>query len=487
MKIYRIKLFTVLSIMLLIATSCDSYLELEPEDDLVLDEYWQTGEQVESALAGCYASMNVNNFMKRVIIWGECRGEMLVAKSGDSSEGYILMNYLTSSNSYVNWSYFYTTINYCNTLLAYADQAYDLDGTFTETELNMYKAEATCIRALVYFILVRNFGEVPLVTNATLSDQTDFYVSKSSESEVLAQIISDLNESVDYLCVTFSESDAYDKGRITQGAAYAMLADVYLWAGQYDNAISACQSVINLNKYSLVDGTEWFDELFVEGNSEEGIFELNFDTSFSALYSFYYYSTAADFQAYSDIIDLYDDADDVRADMATYDSDYYSIFKFTGVDAATGEYRSSSEFYNNWIFYRYADVLLMQAEAYILSSTQQNLDLAYDLINQVHERATGLSLDASLTQSDLKTAVLLERKKEFAYEGKRWYDLLRFARRNNFEDQNLILSLVDIKAGADDYDQIYSYYQDTASYWLPIYDDEIDLNSNLVQNPYYDN
>jgi hypothetical protein len=412
---------------------------------------------------------------------------MLVAKSGDTNEGYILKNFLTSSNSYVNWSYFYTTINDCNTLLAYADQAYELDGTFTETELNMYKAEAKCIRALVYFILVRNFGEVPLVTTATLNEETDFYVAKSSESQIITQIIADLTESVDYLSITFSESDAYDKGRITQGAANAMLADVYLWDGQYDNAISACQSVIDLNKYSLVDGTEWFDELFVNGNSVEGIFELNFDTQFTALYSFYYYSSAADFQVFGDIADLYDDANDVRADMGTYDSDYSSIFKFTGVDARTGEYRSSSEFYNNWIFYRYADVLLMQAEAYILSDTQQNFDLAYDLINQVHQRATSTNLDVSLSESDLKEAVLLERQKELAYEGKRWYDLLRFARRNNFEDQDLILELVDIKAGSDDYDEIYSYYEDTASYWLPIYEDELDLNSNLVQNSYYEN
>lgn len=487
MKKYKLKLYALISIILMSVTSCNDYLTLEPEDNLVQAEFWQNKEQVASAVAACYASINQNNFISRVIQWGELRAEMLVAKNGDSSQGNMLKNFVTSGNSLVSWSELYRTINYCNTVLAFSDKAQELDKTFTDLELNRFKAEVTTIRSLVYFILVRNFKEVPLITTATLSDQTDFYIEKSTEAEVLNQITSDLTWSVQYLADGYTTSMAYDKGRMTQGAAYAILADIYLWNNQYDKAIAACQSVTDLNKYSLVAGSDWFEKIFFEGNSQEGIFELQFNTTFSALRNFYYNETSTDFQAYGDIVNLYKDPNDVRADLGTYDSNSGAIFKFTGLDAKSGEYRSTSEFYNNWIFYRYADVLLMQAEGYIFSETQQNLDLAYDLINQVHERATGTMLESDISQESLKTALLLERQLELAYEGKRWYDLLRFARRNNFEEQVLITDLADIKAGEDDFEEIQSYYADTASYFFPIYQNEINLNPNLEQNPYYEN
>ena len=487
MKKYKFKLYAVISIMLMFATSCNDYLTLEPEDNLVQAEFWQNKEQVESAVAACYASMNQNNFISRVIQWGELRAEMLVAKNGSSSQASMLKNFVTYGNSLVSWSDFYKTINYCNTVLAFSDKAQELDKTFTNAELNEFKAEATAIRSFVYFILVRNFKEVPLITTATLSDQTDFYVEKSSEAEILDQITKDLIWSIQYLSDGSSASAAYNKGLMTQGAAYSILADIYLWNNQYDEAIDACQAVTDLNKYSLVEGSEWFEKIFFEGNSREGIFELQFNTTFSALRNFYYNETSTDFQVYGNIINLYQDPNDVRADLGTYDSETNAIFKFTGVNNKTGEYRATDEFYNNWIFYRYADVLLMQAEGYLLSETQQDLNKAYSLINQVHERATGAPSLAEISTVGLKEELLLERQMEFAYEGKRWYDLLRFARRNHFEDQYLITDLTDIKAGVDDYEEIKSYYADTSSYFLPIYQTEIELNPSLEQNPYYEN
>ena len=129
----------------------------------------------------------------------------------------------------------------------------------------------------------------------------------------------------------------------------------------------------------------------------------------------------------------------------------------------------------------------MQAEAYILSTDKKNLDLANALISQVHERAVGAPLDVVIDEATLLNVLLLERQKEFAFEGKRWNDLLRFARRNDFLDQDLIINLVDFKAGADDYEQILSYYSDSDSYFLPINQSELNLNDNLVQNPFYDN
>lgn len=490
MKRNIIKIYATISIISLSLFSCDSYLQLEPQDNLIQQEFWQNKEQVSAALAGCYASMNQSGFTDRVLKWGELRGEMLVNVRAGGNDQNMMKNYMFPSNSLVNWSDFYKTINHCNLVLTFADQAQEKDLSFSIQELERIKAEAITIRSLIYLILVKNFKEVPLVITATANSQTDFYPAKSTEAEIIAQITSDLEGAVNGLSLGFSQSNAHDKGRMTKGAALAILADIYLWNEQYDDCIDASNRLIDLGKYSLVEGSEWFNSIFFEGNSSEGIFELQFD-DLNNTYRNNFYLLNPVYMPYNGIVDLYSEfPDDVRSNFATFlngGGEGSTVFKFAGVDE-TGLYRSQDQFYNSFIFYRYADILLMQAEAYVLSTQNQDLNRAYDLINEVHERATATPLQVSATDAgQLLNAILLERQKEFAFEGKRWYDLLRFAKRNNFQDQYLILDLADVKAGADDYEQILSYYSDTESYYLPIYLNEINLNPNLTQNPYYEN
>ncbi len=485
-----IKSLIALSFVLLFNTGCEDYLQLTPKDDLVQDEFWQNKEQVGSAVAGCYASMNQSGFTDRILLWGEARAEMLVSVRAGSTTENLLKNYVISTNSLVSWSNFYKTINYCNTVLAFADQAKENDPTFTEFDLKRYKAEVTAIRSLVYFILVKNFKEVPLVIEATLSDQSDFYPAKSTEDEVLEHIIADLKKALVDLPESYTQSVKHDKGRMTKGAVNALLADIYLWANRYDECIDACQEVINSGKYTLVDGTEWFSSIFFEGNSAEGIFELQFDDLFTTLKNNFYVGNPI-LAPFGGISQIYaDDLNDIRADRASYDLIDGSVFKYAGVDAKSGLFRSATQFYNTWIFYRYADVLLMQAEAYLLSPTQQDIVKAQSLINQVHLRATGSFVEADLSQASLLDALLVERQKEFAFEAKRWYDLLRYERRIDFDDPDavsLIRTMAELKTNADNYEEIMSYYSDSASYFLPIYQDEVDLNRNLEQNPFYIN
>lgn len=485
MKQNIIKILTIIPLIAITLSSCDSYLELEPEDNLIQQEFWKNKEQVASAVAGCYASMNQSAFTDRLLLWGEARADMLSPSLVSNDKLNMMNNFILPSNSFVEWNAFYSTINYCNLVLEFADSAKENDLSFTQQELDRYKAEVLTIRSLVYFILVRNFKEVPLVLEATANSGSDFYPAKNTEEEIIAQIIADLNVAVDDLNLGFSESSAHDKGFITKGAALALLADVYLWNNEFDNCIETCNSIINLGKYNLVDGSEWFQQLFFEGNSIEGIFELQFDNINETLRNAFYIDTP-EFQANINILDLYNEyPDDARGRLATFDFNGV-VFKFAGVDES-GLYRAEDEFFNTNIFYRYADVLLMQAEAYILSSENKDLSKAYDLINQVHQRSISIPLESSLDEPSLLNALLVERQKEFAFEGKRWYDLLRLARRNNFEDQFLILDVVDAKSSVDNFEQILSYFSDPESYFLPISQNEISLNPNLVQNPYYEN
>ena len=480
----KIRLIYLLWLVVL-ATSCEDFLDLKPKDNLIKEEFWQNKEQVNTAIAACYASMNETGFMDKIIMWGELRAEMLVSVKASGEQQNMLKGFVLPTSSIVNWASFYKTINYCNGVLAFASDAQEKDPTFSEDQLKIYEGEALAIRALTYFFLVRNFKEVPLIVTATQSDQTNFYVKKEKENIVIERIIEDLKTALIAIPVSYSKSVAYDKGRMTKGAVLALLADVYLWNNQFDECIDACSAIEKLNKFQLVSGSKWFNEIFFAGNSDEGIFELQFSDLFGTLRNYFDMANLT-FKAYNGIQDLFGDVlFDARANLATFDENNNAVFKFAGKDPISGEYRSSQQFYNTWIFYRYADVLLMQAEAYLYSLSRQNLDSAYTLISNVHERATGTPLEPIISLTDLKESLLLERQKEFAFEAKRWYDLLRFARRNNFEDQSLIIDMALKKTGFDDYVEIMSYYSDTASYFLPIFQGELNINPNLEQNPFY--
>lgn len=486
MKRNIIKIYAIIPILFITLSSCDSYLQLEPQDSLIQQEFWQNKEQVSAALAGCYASMNQSGFTDKVLLWGELRGDMLVSLRAGNNQNNMIKNYMFPSNSFVDWKEFYKTINHCNLVLTFADKAQANDLSFSEQELKRIKAEAITIRSLVYSILVKNFREVPLILTATANTDTDFYPAKNTEDEIIAQITSDLEAAVNDLNLGFSQSPAHDKGKMTKGAALAILADIYLWDEQYDNCIDATNRLVNLNKYRLVDGVDWFNNIFFEGNSDEGIFELQFSDINTTLRNSFYVDNSI-YAPYSQIFLLYNEfPDDIRGNFATFDMFENTVFKYAGVDQ-TGVYRGQDQFYNTFVFYRYADVLLMQAEAYILSTDKKDLNKAYNLINQVHERAIGIPLDPIFSDGELLNALLLERQKEFAFEGKRWYDILRFAKRNNFENQYLMLDLAATKAGPDDYEQILSYFSEKESYYLPIYLNEVNLNPNLLQNPYYEN
>tara|TARA_R110002049_G_C9176538_1_gene562804 strand:+ start:5890 stop:7350 length:1461 start_codon:yes stop_codon:yes gene_type:complete len=486
MKKHIMKILLVVPLFLATLSSCSNYLDLEPQDSLIQQEFWQNKEQVSSAVAGCYASMNESGFTDRVFKWGELRAEMLVSLRAGGDEQNMMKNYLIPTNGLVNWANFYKTINYCNLVLEFTDQAKANDLSFTEAEANNFKAEALTIRSLVYLILVKNFKEVPLVLKATSNNQVDFYPSKSTEQEIIAQIVADLKIAIEDLNLGYEQSAAYDKGRMTKGGARAILADAYLWSEQYNECIAVTQQIIDSERYSLVEGADWFSDIFFEGNSKEGIFELQF-SDINRTYQNAFYIDNPTYAPFKQIEQVYMEySDDIRTDLATFDIENNAVFKFAGVDN-TGEYRGQQQFFNTFIFYRYSDVLLMQAEAYILSSENKNLDRAAALIEMVHRRATGAPLDVAINEPALLNVLLLERQKEFAFEGKRWYDLLRFARRNDYQNQYLITDLVDIKSSADTYELILSFYSDPESYFLPILQDQVQLNPNLEQNPYYEN
>ncbi len=507
------------------ATSCDDFLTLLPEDSTVEEDYWQTGSQVEAVVMACYRFMQEDDFMQRLIYWGEMRSDNVVSGSSVSTEETNLMNaVILSDNSLVKWEAFYEVINYCNHVIAKAPGVTEIDANFRQDELNSYMAEAYTIRALCYFYLVRTFGDVPLVLTPSSSDAEDYNVPQSTEAEILDQLISDLQTAHDLAPVSW-DSDTETKGRVTRNAVCALLADVCLWkgavnetvdaevaAGAYQTCIDMCDEVLadKTQELELLEGNEFFTNVFYSGCSRESIFELVFDTDghsnngTSTLYGNTNKSKNPHMRANSDVANLFNP--NLTGDMQEYDyrsKDFYvsstsNIFKYEGRSPSsefggggTYTYRSSSS-EANWIFYRLSDIYLMKAEALtsISDGDQEKLQNSLTLVNTVYKRScseNGVVQDSFLFEnynsvSSMQSLVLEERRREFLFEGKRWYDLLRKVRREDStaDAWELLSSKYD-----DDVTLIESKLSVIDAWYLPIWYEEMSVNTNLQQNEYY--
>ena len=159
------------------------------------------------------------------------------------------------------------------------------------------------------------------------------------------------------------------------------------------------------------------------------------------------------------------------------------IWKYVGIKPDEYSRRSTAEQADcNWIVYRLADVLLMKAEA--LSQTGRYNE-ALAIVNQIRDRAFMGVVSAPQNPQAYEDMILMERAKELAYEGKRWFDLLRMGSRNNYERKTTLIEIVIEKVPATQKRVLASKLNDPNGWYLPINDREMETNVNLVQNTYY--
>lgn len=486
-------------VMLLPLASCKKWLDLQPQDGLTGAEYWKTKEQVQAAVFGCYASLTGSATGSRTaaesfFLWGELRADMITSTLATTAEQVDVMNVnILPTNSIANWRGIYETINYCNTVIDFAPGVLAKDATFTQAALDKYLAEAKAIRALMYFYLVRTFDEVPLKLKATSSDKDIADLAKSPQSVVLDQALKDLADA-EKSAVTDYGDRASNKGRITRATINAIQADIYLWQEKYAECVAACNKIISTNQFGLIDGSDantWYKTLYVNGNSNESLFELQFDVQKPNTFYTMFLGSQRKFLANPIVMDEIYTVDfldplkfDIRADGAAVRATDQTIWKYMGLSNTSA--RAQEESYAHWIMYRYADVLLMKAEA---QNQLGNGQEAIDIINIIRARARALVATAQNPAANDKIAIadyiLKERSREFAFEGKRWYDLLRNAKRNNYQRLDLLLDMVASTVPPNRQQQAIAKFKDKNCHYLPIYFYELTTNKALVQNPFY--
>lgn len=491
-------IYIILVSLVVICSGCSEFLTLKPQDELIREEYWKTESDVVAYLGTAYGKME--KILNDIYYWAELRGG-LISPNYKYVKPTTLDFFNFSINTYnekVKWNDFYIVINCANTILEYAQLAKDNDQTFTEEAFNGYIAEAYFIRSLCYFYLVKTFKEVPFITKSYSKDDQDFDFAKSSEQEIIDQLIGDLNGIVNTAFQSnYFDSREFQKGRVTANAIYALLADLHLWNNNYQECINSCK---NINGIFLVKpGEEYFSIFGDEGNSDESIFELQFDRNEYGTDSrmkeiFQITSNGSDGNKETLVSDelkaLYLE-NDLRQNLdtkdVTYNSADESIWKYEGLEpfdaTVLQNHRSITYCDANWIFYRYADIILMMAEAY---AEMDDFTNSTEQLNKIKSRAGISSYLQGSNKISLVSEIINERAREFVGEGKRWFDLVRICRRDIDNRLPIISSAVISNVDPSNRSAVATKIKDVNSWFLPIYFEELQLNSLLEQNPFYD-
>lgn len=538
----RITKIIILLVTIVTSTSCSNWLDVQPEDGVVRDRYWKTKEEVRAAVLGCYSQMLDYKMMQEYFIWGEMRADLVSPASG-AAPSLLALNTgeITSSNTYTDWASFYKVINQCNTVIELAPNVLNLDESFTDKQLKAYLAEVTCIRSLMYFYLVRTFRDVPYTVTASIYDYQNFSIPKTDGKIIIDNLIASLESVESDLPIKYDVSEAakaensdQNKGRFNYYGWSALLADIYLWKGEYEKCINLSDRVINSGQYTLVsvgrsevlsynlttgktdtvyeavqgDVTAMFKSMYANGNSVESIFELQnpptyinpYASMFSANVSNSIEANVANFSNQYFIPSNIDRVwRDIRTEGVAYIGKY--IWKWAGLDNTVSPilWRTTSTSNSNWIFYRLADVILMKAEALteqaMTDNDQTKLQEALRLVRLIRSRANAPeSTDmfykhtGDLDAKSMEEFILAERARELSFEGKRWFDLVRMAQRDNFSERTMgyLLRMVVLAAPAEKTSIIQSkWLTNQGSLYMPINSGELQRNKNLIQNDFY--
>jgi len=462
--------------------SCSDFLDLQPEYQISENSFYKDAKDFETALVGNYAGLQgLHN--ASLINLGDLTTDNSEIKwtSPTISETECDEMNPTASNDFLNtvWTTCFATIARSNNVLSRLDAV-----NLTDAQKNQFKGESLFLRAYSYFYLVRIFGNVPVVNVSFRSPDEimNFDMTRKPVSEVYSIITSDLTEAASLLNGVTLPS----KSQASSGAAKTLLGKVYLTNKQFDLAKNVLKEVIDQKTYSLNPD---YKKLFTNGNDElqESIFEVKYmsgnlgeGNSFSSIFTPARFDMAifpGNMQGSGRVLptrqmsnsyetgDLRRSAsigDSVRLNTGKYEKELYGL-KF--VDFTTGIVGDGGI---NFTSLRYADVLLMYAEA--LNETNGTAD-AHTYINLVRARA-GLKPLGALTKTDLTLALEQERKVEFFLEGHRWFDLVRTGRvqtvmNKYFQDNGLSFTVANHEL------------------IMPIPLREIDINPKLGQNPGY--
>ncbi len=489
----NLKYITLIIIALLTVSCGKDFLEKSPEDSINTANYWQTEDDAINAVNGAYQPLQWPK-LYNMRMWTSdiMSGNSIVGAGGgdDGVETQDMANFVTATDNagvLDLWRGPAPGILRANLVLQNVPSM-NIDEDIKDRVLG----EAYFLRGMYYFILVRYFGDVPLIL-VPQEPGDDLRPERTDKAIVYEQIISDLTNAKDLLPQksTYSSSDL---GRATTGSATGLMAKVYLTLEEWQKVVDLADEVETLGYDLNLQYEQNFD--VYNKNSIESLFEVQYTSN--AGEDFWSNENQASWlstftgprgsnmvaggwgwnQPTSEFMSTYEDGD-LRKDATVlfdgcpqfggmdYDSGYsitgYNLRKFLVTKDVAETYDNSPM---NFPVLRYADVLLMKAEA--LNNLNRTSE-AYTPLNKVRKRA-GLDNVSGLTKDEFKEVVLHERRVELAFEGQRWFDMIR---------------VDDGQWGLNFLHSIGKTNATTKHLLFPIPQKEIDNNPNLTQNSGY--
>lgn len=475
----------ILGIFLVPAMFSCNDLELAPTDKFTEDNYWSSAEKANMVLNMAYSQMYNNDYFFRT----EALSDNIYEGRGSSSERLISSGQADAANVRFadEWKHCFEGIKTCHTLLENIDRVPDMDPTLNER----MKAEARFIRAWLFFRLTTWFGDVPLFTkDLTLSESQS--ISRTPKAEVLAFVRSELDEVINILPTKEEYAEA-DRGRITSGTALALKARTYLYDNDWDNVIASTEPLINSTTYGEYSLFPSYAGIFMPQNeyNDEVIWDLGYVPSLRTWGNYYdlgplsvgarLNNMAPTQELVNDYVMLngkvisetgsgYDENNPyINRDPRLTATVVYHNYTWENKDGSTktiyikpgtgpdetakldeyvgqGSNATSTGYYLkkyydptalasfasglNLIMFRYADILLMYAEAKN-EKGQMDENIWNATIKALRQRAgftdgAALNFNSAWTQTELRDIIRRERRTELAIEGLRIFDLRRW-------------------------------------------------------------
>ena len=492
MKLSPTTLLSALAAVLLGLTSCgEEFLDREPIDQITVDNFYRTASDLELGILSVYAGLQHQQY------FGE--GWRIDETPSDDSRqnfGSAVDNFSVNAGSgevYSYWQGRYRVVTLANVIIDKAPGA-----EVSQDIIDRTVAEARFLRAVAYYDLVRIFGDVPLILEPPSLD-IDLLYPRSPVADVYAQIKDDLTYAAGVLAVS------RDNGRATQGSALGYLASVHLTLREYEAARDRALEVINSGAYALMPD---YGDLWVRGtadNNQESLFEVQYAGCESwgtgnmrqAFFAPWNQGLTGNTDGWGSLLptdpevdqpnttarDIWEEGDTRRYWSMMEPENFYPTLKADeggymyprngagGASANIKKYVIGSgtdvcfmSTGQNGSLMRYSEVILIYAEALVeLQGGLSVNPLALELVNGLRTRAQVPELEF-LDRDNVD----LERRREFMFESKRWFDILR-------KGEEAALELI----------RLHGRTLDETKLLFPIPAAELEINPNLTQNPGY--
>lgn len=516
-----------IAIPAMILASCTTLLDVEPENLALKADLYKSEEDAFASKSGVYHTFG--EMVEQKFVLGEFRGNLV--KPGPGAKKYhdimdVFEHNIQPDNKYATWEIHYRLINQCNDILEHIHQIPEHDAALQVGYEHQFALEAIFMRCYAYFDLVKNWGDVPYITEASQDAYQDFNIAPMPADSILDQLVAQLSLthewSIKYWDGTFQywghygedgwDTESWQREMANYGAVLGLLIEIHLYRQEYEKVLEIWEIMAKpTNQWNFShnltfcgSGEDWFRSIYVGGAENAGpvpwesgnTLNLVYKEEFNQwnIYAMFTSNRPEDGGEYivkpseAACRNWVEAGDVTRGERKSWWTDSLSsdrtdsiIWKYIGLDTL-GTRREPYVSDGNVIIYKTHNYTMQVAEAY------NRLGMTNDAIKLINEIRIALGIQplkmtANSSMIEVEDMIMRERALEMSFEGQVWYDLLRVAKRRN--DPYYLIDKVVANTPADRRDFVRANLEKGIPTWwqLPYHEEAVARNSKLNQKP----